>query len=240
MGQNNWRGDLDSKGFCHIDSIFSPIGLKKAENIIDNLIFDPAFKKSSNYKEQSLSAREAVSAQPEFLRPSIFFPELKRTDIFNTCKKIAEEYFCAKSYYLFDHAIYKMPFNQTVTPWHQDQAYLGAGIDIPSLHFWIPFQDTNDFNGAMRFIAGSHNSLLEHVPACENTPHVLRVRELLKKNISYSDMLTGSVSIHRNLTLHSAGENHSAAIRKAWIIHFGTKPIWFKHLLKLRIELMGF
>jgi len=135
---------------------------------------------------------------------------------------------------LFDHAIYKMPRGSTITPWHQDQAYLGKVPSVRSLHFWIPLQDTNSVSGCLRFVPGSHkNALLPHASAYVGNPHVLSVNLDAIRAVDVP-LHKGDVSIHTSLTLHSAGANRSDAIRKAWIIHFGDKPRWFKHLMKAR------
>jgi len=133
------------------------------------------------------------------------------------------------------HAIYKMPHSGTETPWHQDLAYLGHfASNIRSLHFWIPLQDTDTNAGALRFVGGSHKwPLLTHVSAYEGNSHVLTVKEVsaLQSPLDVPVRM-GSMCVHTPLTLHSAGVNTTNRIRKAWIIHFGDKPLWYKHLLK--------
>jgi hypothetical protein len=69
------------------------------------------------------------------------------------------------AYYLFDHAIYKMPKNHMGTPWHQDQAYLGPNTTVRSVHFWVPFQDTCEGNGTLLFADQKPEGLLPHKQA---------------------------------------------------------------------------
>jgi ectoine hydroxylase-related dioxygenase (phytanoyl-CoA dioxygenase family) len=102
------------------------------------------------------------------------------------------------------------------------------------VHFWIPFQHTDAANGCLRFVPGSHRAaLLPHVGAYATNPHVLKT-DYSGTVCREVPLRLGDVSIHTSLTLHASAPNHSNAVRKAWIIHFGDKPMWFKRLMQAR------
>lgn len=230
---NSFKKNIDVDGFCRVKNAFSEGDLNYCEAIITTMMERDGVILGRLKNEMSGVTKPAQKNQMELVRPSLLSHCLQKSAVFNTCRTIAEDYFGGRAHYLFDHAIYKMPFNDTVTPWHQDQAYLGPNVVIPSLHFWIPFQDTTAHNGAMQFIKNSHSQLLQHRPAYEQS-HILKVMEDPSDNIYSMDINRGDASIHTNLTLHSATSNKSEQTRKAWIIHFGQKSEWCKRWLQFK------
>jgi ectoine hydroxylase-related dioxygenase (phytanoyl-CoA dioxygenase family) len=155
--------------------------------------------------------------------------------VYAKCERAAEALLERRAYYLFDHAIYKMPRSGAATPWHQDQAYLGKSAGIQSVHFWIPLQDTDATNGCLRFVPHSHEAELQpHVSAYAANPHVLRTCSDYSGRAVAVPLRKGDMSIHTNLTIHSSGANESNTVRKAWIIHFGDRPLWYKRMLQLK------
>ena len=55
--------------------------------------------------------------------------------------------------------------DRSVVPWHQDLGYLQAdAADTFMVNFWIPLVDTDENNGCMEVIPGSHRTFVEHVP----------------------------------------------------------------------------
>ncbi|HTF94659.1 MAG TPA: phytanoyl-CoA dioxygenase family protein [Cellvibrio sp.] len=231
---NDLKIKMDASSFLKIENIFLENDLDTCETIISNLLESKGVFLSKIRTEMSENPRILKQQQLEIKRPSLLSRQLRESAVFNHCKKIAADYFDGHAYYLFDHAIYKMPGSQTITPWHQDQAYLGSDIIIPSLHFWIPFQVTTIENGAMQFVEHKYSHLLPHVAAYTTNPHVLKVADKPTGNIYTMNINKGDVSIHDHLSLHSSTANKSTHIRKAWIIHFGQKPEWYKHWLKVR------
>jgi ectoine hydroxylase-related dioxygenase (phytanoyl-CoA dioxygenase family) len=227
------KTELEKHGFARVSRLFAERDLRAIEAIIDSLIFsrNPAYR---SFK-RDLSDRTAhrAASHPEFSRPTLAARQLKKSAVYLRCWEIAEVLLGSRPHYLFDHAIYKMP-RSAVIPWHQDQAYLGRSGRIRSLHFWIPFQDTDARRGALRFVPGSHKSaLLPHTSAYDGNPHVLTAPVPAHETSVELPLRQGDVSIHTNLTLHSSGPNHSDTVRKAWIIHFGNRPNWYKHLMQV-------
>ncbi len=228
---NDYQQEIQRVGFCKIEKVFSNAELERCEKLLDAMMDKDGIL--LNYFKGDMSSENNARQQRELVRPAMLSFRLRRSAIFKRCFQIANAYF-GKAYYLYDHAIFKMPNSTTVTPWHQDQAYLGNAVIIPSLHFWIPFQDTYVNNGAMQFVAGSHHGLVPHMLAYPENPHVLKVIEEPHEHVCTMDIRRGDISLHTNLTLHSATTNNSESIRKAWIIHFGQQSEWYKRRLKLK------
>lgn len=234
MTTEEFRELMCTAGFCRVDDVFTPDEIGDCNREITSLMNRSNFALDFMRSEMSSRPCSGVSQQMELIRPSLLSSTLRKSAVFRRCYELAKEYYGGKAYYLFDHAIYKMPQSSTVTHWHQDQAYLDPAVMIPSIHFWIPFQNTEADNGAMQFVAGSHRILLEHEPAYIENPRVLKVVNEPSENIVTMDLKQGSMSAHTNLTLHASTENRSNQIRKAWIIHFGQKSEFHKRWLKFR------
>lgn len=227
------RKSMQEQGFCRVQDVFLSEELDCCEKIITSIMERNGFFLGLLKTDMSVD-NDCERKQLELLRPSLLSVALRKSQIYKQCYSIAKEYFGGSAYYLFDHAIFKMPNSSTVTPWHQDQAYLGDDMIIPSLHFWIPFQNTDINNGAMQFVKGSHYELLEHKLAYQNNEHILTVVNTPENNIVNMVINRGDVSLHTNLTLHSSTANNSDLPRKAWILHFGRKPEFYKQLFKVR------
>lgn len=228
------RSELGTKGFYKIENAFTQHELNACEQRLTHLMFRESRSVKMFKKNMSAQPGESKSGQMEILRPSLLCNSLRSSAVFKRCHAIAATYFAHKAYYLFDHAIFKMPQSTTITHWHQDQAYLDAGITLPSLHFWIPFQDTTAINGAMQFASAVPTGLQHHEQAYPDNPRILKVVNPPTENVHTMEICHGDVSIHTNLTLHSATQNRSHGVRKAWIIHFGPCPNWYKHWLRIR------
>ncbi len=107
------------------------------------------------------------------------------------------------------------------TDWHQD--YAAAGADrAGGMVFWIALDDLMPDKGTMRFLNGSHRygpmghyttygpgrTLLDDYPElldhCEDSG-----------NLTYAP---GDVTVHSNLTVHSAGSNQTDGPRWTYIV----------------------
>ena len=102
---------------------------------------------------------------------------------------------------------------------------------LRTFHFWIPLQAVTSDNGCMQFIPGSHaNGLLEH--SARQNGHVRRARVSDTRGALACPLDVGGVTIHSPLTLHYTGPNHTAQVRRAWILHFGPwgrLAKWIRH-----------
>jgi ectoine hydroxylase-related dioxygenase (phytanoyl-CoA dioxygenase family) len=213
---NATREQLRSTGFTVIEALFTDGELQAVEDVLDPLVLGADSANARRRRELSANHRGSAVRQPEFSRPTAAVPALRRMGVYAKCEHVATELLGRRVHYLFDHAIYKMPRSGAGTPWHQDQAYLGPSVPIQSVHFWIPLQETDTSNGCLRFVRSRHPAGLQpHIRAYAANPHVLRAAG------DYAHV-------------HSSGVNESNHIRKAWIIHFGDKSIWYKRMMQLR------
>ncbi|WP_321948058.1 phytanoyl-CoA dioxygenase family protein [Burkholderia cenocepacia] len=122
-----------------------------------------------------------------------------------------------------DSFFLKQSRTDTVTPWHQDDAFTDARIDHREVNFWIPLQAVSVDNGCMRFIPGSHlYDVLPHVPlGGDVTAHGLeRVGGFDPARAVTCPLMPGDCTVHAGRTLHAAGANFSDRPRYAYALNF--------------------
>lgn len=125
---------------------------------------------------------------------------------------------------LSDQLLIKEPNTSAVTPWHQDYPYFPcSGEQLCSV--WLSLDPVSRRTGAMSFVKGSHRSGKLYQPLDFATgaawngeqfdgppPDVWDDPEAFP-TICYA-MAPGDVTVHHALTLHGAGGNTSATVRR--------------------------
>ncbi|MPV57399.1 phytanoyl-CoA dioxygenase family protein [Burkholderia sp. HI2761] len=122
-----------------------------------------------------------------------------------------------------DSFFLKQSHTDTVTPWHQDDAFTDARIDHREVNFWIPLQAVSVDNGCMQFIPGSHlYDVLPHVPlGGDVTAHGLEcVGGFDPARAVACPLMPGDCTVHAGRTLHAAGANFSDQPRYAYALNF--------------------
>ncbi len=217
-------------GFARIESLTTPEDIERIRSLLDPL-FD-RFESMGPNAVDLAGPREpgAPLRSPEINEAVHFAPELRKTLTFARCQAIASHLLGVPAGYVFDHAIFKPPHNNTSTAWHQDEGYNHGPIPLRAVHFWIPLQPVNNENGCMWFVPGSHRlGLVEHYVANTRSGGASRKTKGVTIATNSADTSTavacplevGGATAHTPLTLHYTGPNQSDAYRKAWILHFG-------------------
>lgn len=216
-------------GYLQIESLTTAEDIARIRSLLD-----PLFDKFESIGPNAVDIggpqdKGAPPRQPEINEAIHFVPALRRTEVFARCRELARRILGVPVGYVFDHAIYKPPHNNTPTAWHQDEGYNKQPIPLRAVHFWIPLQPVNVENGCMWFVPGSHlGGLLPH--------HVVHLRpggattHSLGATIATNSfdssravacpLPLGGATAHHPLTLHYTGPNQSDTYRKAWIVHF--------------------
>eukprot|EP00435_Cladocopium_sp_Y103_P026187 s4332_g6.t1 len=127
-------------------------------------------------------------------------------------------HFCCWSAHLFC----KLPGDPTAQPWHQDAGFWPLS-ESRAVTLWLAFDDTDEVNGAVRFVKGSHRlGRLPWQPTSAN-------RHLLTQEIPDVDLLgeevcaaltAGRASIHSDLTVHGSPGNFSERRRAGLALRF--------------------
>ena len=123
----------------------------------------------------------------------------------------------------------KQPHDSRYASWHQDSFYSGLHL-TPSTSAWIAFTPSNQTNGCMRMIPGSHKlGLLDH----ENVPdsNMLNRRgERVKVAVNESQAVDvvlrpGQLSLHQSTIVHGSNPNTSDEPRIGFIVRFVTSDM---------------
>lgn len=102
-------------------------------------------------------------------------------------------------------------------PWHQDNGY-GRLDPMTDVTVWVPLVDTDERNGCLRVIPGSHRGgLLEHAAAGINP--VLREARCRGRDVGLP-LAAGEGVAFSGLTLHASGPNRSGAPRPAFYVRY--------------------
>jgi ectoine hydroxylase-related dioxygenase (phytanoyl-CoA dioxygenase family) len=215
------KNSYDRDGFAVLHDVFSDAELEELRQIMQSLM--ARFDELQGPRARDVGAVgdvEPGSQQPEIDRSALFEPALLETAIYRKVNALAGEMLGRKTRYVFDHVICKMPHCDTPTHWHQDRGYMIPHVSLNTINFWIPLQDVDESNGAMRYIAGSHKEYQPHRREDDLHPHVLTTDAEEDKAI-ICKMKKGDVVMHHPLSLHGSGPNTTDKPRLAWSLHFG-------------------
>jgi non-haem Fe2+, alpha-ketoglutarate-dependent halogenase len=110
----------------------------------------------------------------------------------------------------------KDPGDGKTTPWHQDAFYWPLSPHR-AVTVWLAFTDSDEENGAMRVIPGTHRvGRIKHVHS-DSTSDVLHM-ELAPGTVREADAVplilkAGQVSLHDDNIVHGSVANHSPRLR---------------------------
>ncbi|MCB9372957.1 MAG: phytanoyl-CoA dioxygenase family protein [Microthrixaceae bacterium] len=123
-----------------------------------------------------------------------------------------------------DSVLVKEPGSSLRTEFHTDAAYFHAtGAAMGT--FWVPLDPTDQANGTLRFVTGSHRwpkdfrpnlfVTTDPIPGTEGdvVPDVLADPDLAAAVVSF-DLRPGDVTVHHARTLHGAPANTTADRRR--------------------------
>lgn len=166
---------------------------------------------------------------PQILGLSTFVPEVRQTQLYGAVTSLLYQLFGVVQDRLGDHAIRKAPHCPLATPWHQDEAYWGEGMDFCGASVWVPLQDVDERTGCMHFVPRSHwGELLPHRSHGGNPRvHGLELDgdfpELLADAVA-CPLPAGGCTIHHQRLLHYTSPNAGDEPRRAWIFTGGMPP----------------
>lgn len=161
---------------------------------------------------------------PEVNFTTVLRPRLSRSAVVRACTAIARQLHGPEAHLVFDHAIYKPPMNGAATSWHQDAAYAKPGEQLVGC--WVPLQSVGPSQGCMRFVPRSHlaGAVAHQRVASATNPRILAACPD-EEGVVEAPVALGGLVVHNVLTLHSTGPNDGTAMRRVWVLNFGTGPV---------------
>ena len=123
---------------------------------------------------------------------------------------------------VFDQIFLKPPRHGSAKPYHQDNAYFRCRPDDEVITAWVALDDSNEENGCLRYITGSHKlPILEHHEVVSEkynlTPEEANI-DLTRESLAPASK--GSVVVHHSKTLHTSHANTSDRWRRAYATHW--------------------
>lgn len=135
--------------------------------------------------------------------------------------QMAMELSGAKGMRLFhDHALWKMPGDSKVTPWHQDLTYWPMN-ESGALSIWLTIDDVDEHNGCMMFVPGSHKvgklSPINLVDP-QDIFEFVKDDDIANTRPVKVPLKAGSCTFHNGLTFHYAFANQTDQPRRVLAI----------------------
>ncbi|MBT7864339.1 MAG: phytanoyl-CoA dioxygenase family protein [Gemmatimonadetes bacterium] len=126
------------------------------------------------------------------------------------------------------HFFCKLPGGTSEVPWHQDAQYWPL-TPHDTVTVWLALYDTDDGNGAMRVVAGSHQiGMVEH-EAVAGDDYVLNqgidVAQFDPDDIVTIDLAAGQMSLHDDRLIHGSGPSTSGRRRVGLTMRFSPSPV---------------
>lgn len=118
---------------------------------------------------------------------------------------------------LFGNYLVKMPVTNSETEPHQDITFVDE-TKFASVNIWVALQDTNQENGCMYFLKGSHN-LMPTLRPTHNYPWVYeKVKEEIKKRSTVYAAKAGEAFIFNHAVVHGSFPNRTKQPRVAAVV----------------------
>lgn len=166
----------------------------------------------------------------QLLRPERHFDAIENTSVWRNARRICAGLLGLDEDELefWSHLIFKAPFSDAETPWHQDEAYWDVHLQYRSVATWLPLDDVSPDNGCLWYVPGSHKGEVlrhRHFGGDANV-HVLEIDEPADTSAAVPvPMSAGGLVVHDPRVLHHSGPNHTGEIRRAWGLVFQSAPI---------------
>ena len=124
------------------------------------------------------------------------------------------------------HYFCKLPGDGKAVSFHQDASYWGL-TPAKTVTVWLALDDTDEENGAMQFLPGSHKA--GHIPWKESSEESVLNQQI--KDISMFDkpfsnnLKAGEYSLHSSLLVHGSPKNQSSRRRCGLTIRYAPQDV---------------
>jgi len=118
---------------------------------------------------------------------------------------------------LFGNFLVKMPVDHSETAPHQDITFVDEK-EYASVNIWVALQDTDEKNGCMYFLKGSHKLLPTLRPACQYDWEYEMVKSEIIEQAETFTAKAGDAFIFNHAVVHGSYPNNSGKPRVAAVI----------------------
>lgn len=204
--------DYENNGFVVIDNIFTPDELKIMNEELAVL------ERAENRPAPKSKDREGILLELGLLseKTKIFAEDQRILALIEDIVKPGIAIYSSK-------LVSKLPNNDTVCHWHQDDAYyVGVSASETRMSVWVPLLGANEKNGCLWIVPRSHKQglLTHHVK-----DYGLCRRSLIEEEVDLSEavplnMKAGSILLFSALLWHGSKGNQTDQTRRAFIISY--------------------
>ena len=207
--------EYKKNGFVIPDFMMDEKEISEIENLHDNLI--KKYHKYLNYCPAILQYEE------KFLKYCL---NEKILDIV--------QQLIGNNFALWNSSFFAKPaLNGHATPWHQDGQYWPIR-PLATCTVWLAIDDTNEQNGCLKFIKGSHRDKKLKKHEFNEDKNLTLHQELIKSEYNEEDSVNlilkrGQISLHDVYLVHGSDANFSQNSRRAMTMRFMPTTSVFDH-----------
>ncbi|SDG59489.1 Ectoine hydroxylase-related dioxygenase, phytanoyl-CoA dioxygenase (PhyH) family [Dyadobacter soli] len=210
----------NTNGYLVVEDLISPEEVQQYKALYDDFL---AGKINVGTNRSDLGAdlgnSEKVENITQIMWPSDFIPELLVMPYHLRALAISKQLMGEDSEMDFDMLINKSPFTNTITPWHQDEAYWLNVPDKRATSCWLSLDYATLDSGCMWFVPGSNlREVRQHAFAAKKGG-ALSCNASEDEGVSV-ELKPGSCTFHHGRTLHYSRGNSTGGNRRAFIINF--------------------
>ena len=212
-----------ANGFLGVRDFLTPVEAARLGTIVRGLLDRNAGRRYGDQFDLAGPDERADDVNvSQLLHPSRYAPELFELFVRTRGHAIARQLLGSEAVFDFDHALYKRPFNDVPTPWHQDEAYWNGRYDHEALTIWIPLQDVAANGGCLEFVPGSHLGDVRRHRPLRGDPrmHALECLDVDDRYRVVFPLPLGAATIHHCRVVHYSGPNATAVPRYVYVMCF--------------------
>ncbi|MFC4874144.1 phytanoyl-CoA dioxygenase family protein [Negadavirga shengliensis] len=216
---------FEDNGYLVVEHIISPQEVTQYKAIYDDFLsgkIDVGGNRSD--LGEDLGESKTVENITQIMWPSKFLPELLEMVYHQRVLAVSKALMGDDMEMDFDMLINKAPGTNTITPWHQDEAYWMNMPDKRSVSCWLSLDHATEENGCMWFVPGSNNGKVRSHRFASKEGGALVCDASEEEGVAVP-LLPGSCTFHHGRTLHYSRGNSSSHQRRAFIINLRPKAM---------------
>ncbi len=209
---------FNTYGYLTVTDLLSSEEIDYYRQVYENFL-DGTIDSGSHRSDLSgLTEKGAEEKITQIMRPSLLHQPLQNSVLHQRAGVIAQQLLGDDLDLDFDMLIDKAPFKDTITPWHQDEAYWIDMDDKRALTCWVALDNVKKENGCMWYVPGSHLQALRPHQQVGNKGAL--ECEATEGEAVAQEIQAGSCIFHHGRTIHYSRGNATDLRRRAFICNY--------------------